>query len=132
MSTRGERNNNPGNVRHVAGTTWKGQRDEQTDTSFVQFTDPVFGIRAIVRILRSYEREGLHTIQSAIDRWAPPNENNSQAYVMAVCEDCDIAPSDVVDFTDIMPKLVRAIIRHENGEVIYSDEQINQGIELAV
>jgi len=131
MNTRGERNNNPGNVRHLAGVTWHGQRDEQTDDAFVQFVDPVFGIRAIVRVLRSYEREGLHTIQSAIDRWAPPNENNSQAYVLAVCEDCDIAPSDVVDFTDIMPKLVKAIIKHENGECIYSDAQINEGITLA-
>ena len=108
-----------------------GQRDQQTDESFVQFADPVFGIRAIVLILKSYEREGLHTIQSAIDRWAPPNENNSQAYVLAVCEDCDIAPSDVVDFAAIMPQLVRAIIKHENGECIYSDGQINEGITLA-
>jgi hypothetical protein len=129
--TRGERNNNPGNVRHVAGTVWQGQAATQTDDAFVQFIDPVFGIRAIVRIMKSYEHEGLQTIQSAIDRWAPPNENNSQAYVLAVCEYCDIAPSDVVDFTNIMPQLVKAIIWHENGECIYSDGQINQGIGLA-
>jgi hypothetical protein len=129
--TRGERNNNPGNVRHVAGVTWQGQAPEQTDSAFVQFSDPVYGIRAIVRIMRSYERQGINTVGEAIDRWAPPNENNSAAYVAAVCKDCNVGPDEPVSLETIMPKLVRAIIQHENGEDIYSDEQLSQGIALA-
>jgi len=129
--TRGERNNNPGNVRHVVGVTWQGQCATQTDDAFVQFTDAVYGIRAISRIMKSYERQGLNTIAEAIDRWAPPNENNSEAYVNDVCTQCGVQPDDHVDFAAIMPQLVKAIIHHENGGNIYSDAQINQGIALA-
>lgn len=129
--TRGERNNDPGNIRHIPGVTWQGQSAMQTDDAFVQFDDPVYGIRAIVRIMRSYEREGLNTIAEVINRWAPPNENNSQAYVQAVCRDCGVGPDDTVSLESIMPRLVRAIIQHENGEVIYTDDQIIEGISLA-
>jgi hypothetical protein len=129
--TRGERNNNPGNVRHVHGVTWEGQSQSQMDDAFVQFDDPVYGIRAIVRIMRSYQKEGLSTIQGIINRWAPPNENNSQAYVAAVCSYCGVTQYDPVDFNTLMPMLVKAIIQHENGEMVYSDDQISKGISLA-
>lgn len=129
--TRGERNNNPGNVRHVPGVVWNGQTPEQRDNAFVQFTDPVYGIRAIVRILRAYENQGIQTLADAIDRWAPPNENNSGAYVEAVCKDCNRNPDQLVSLNSIMPQLVVAIIRHENGENIYTADQITRGIALA-
>jgi hypothetical protein len=128
---RGERNNNPGNIRHVPGVTWVGQSFSQTDPAFVQFTDPVYGIRAIVRIMRSYERQGITTLGEAIDRWAPPNENNSQAYVDDVCQQCGIAAETPVSLESILPQLVKAIIRHEEGEQPYTDQQIQQGIALA-
>ena len=129
--TRGERNNNPGNIRFVRGVTWIGQSTDQTDPQFVQFTDPLYGIRAIARIMRSYKRQGLNTLGDAIDRWAPPNENNSQAYVDDVCMRCDKAADETVDFDDIMTGLVKAIIFHENGEVTYSYDEIKIGIGLA-
>ena len=129
--TRGERNNNPGNVRIVHGVTWLGQSDTQTDEAFVQFTDPTYGIRATVRIVRAYKREGLLTLSEAIDRYAPPNENNSETYVTEVCTQCGLGPDDAVDFDTIMPQLVSAIIRHENGEMIYTPQQIADGIALA-
>ena len=59
--------------------------------AFVQFDDPVYGIRAIARIMKSYEREGINTLAKAIDRWAPPNENNSQAYIDDVCAHTPVA-----------------------------------------
>jgi hypothetical protein len=129
--TRGEMNSNPGNIRHVPGVVWQGQSLTQSDPSFVQFDDPVYGIRAIVRIMRSYEREGIHTVGDAIDRWAPPNENNSSAYVNDVCARCDIGATDPVSLDSIMPQLVSAIIFHENGQDIYTADQVSQGIALA-
>lgn len=131
LNTRGFLNNNPGNIRIVPGTTWEGQSPIQTDGAFVQFTDPVYGIRAIARILMSYARRGINTIQAAINRWAPPNENNSQAYVTAVCASCNLKPLQNVSLTAIMPQLIAAIILHENGEQPYTEDQINQGITLA-
>jgi len=129
--TRGIRNNNPGNIRISATTHWMGQSVNQTDGAFVQFDSAVYGIRAIVRIMRSYQRGGIRTLHDAINRWAPPNENNSAAYVDAVCDDCKVHPYDNVDLETIMPALVKAIIKHENGSQPYSEGQIESAIAIA-
>jgi hypothetical protein len=130
MEPLGIRNNNPGNIRRVAGVKWYGEDDMQVDPAFVQFTNPIYGIRAIARVMKTYEQRGINTLREAIDRWAPPNENNSQAYVEAVCQDCAIGPDDVVSLQTILPQLVKAIIQHENGEQPYTDRQISVGISL--
>lgn len=126
---RGIRNNNPGNIRH--GADWQGQAPHQDDPDFVTFLSPQWGIRAIVRILRSYQAHGLKTIGAAIDRWAPQNENDTGAYIHAVCMDCGLDADTVVSFDNIMMPLVKAIIRHENGVQPYMDDIIQMGIELA-
>lgn len=131
ITARGIRNNNPGNIRRVPGTTWAGESQTQSDPSFVVFSEPQYGIRAIARILRSYQRQGIDTIHEAINRWAPPNENNSVAYVDAVCKECAVGPDDNVKLESILPQLIKAIIRHENGGQPYSDEQIIEGILIA-
>jgi hypothetical protein len=127
---RGIRNFNPGNIRRD-GTPWLGLADDQSDPEFCVFTDPEHGIRAIVKIMRSYKARGLYTIKQAIARWAPPVENDTSAYVDAVCAGCNVFPDTVVDFDEIMPQLVKAIIQHENGQQPYTDQTINAGIALA-
>lgn len=127
--TRGIRNNNPGNIRH--GAQWQGMAPEQTDASFVQFTDAKYGIRAIARILLSYERQGLNTVRGIINRWAPPVENNTDAYVAAVAHDCHLGIDEPMDVQALLGPLVAAIIQHENGSQPYSLETIAQGVALA-
>ena len=51
--TRGQRNNNPLNIRHSADR-WQGARGEQTDKSFVQFESMAYGYRAVWKTLESY------------------------------------------------------------------------------
>lgn len=51
---RGERNNNPGNIRH--GSKWQGLSAEQTDKDFCQFISPEYGIRAIYKLLQTYQK----------------------------------------------------------------------------
>jgi hypothetical protein len=104
---------------------------EQSDPDFVTFTSPVYGIRAIVRIMKTYEERGINTIAEAISHWAPMTENDTPAYIDAVCAECSVTMNQPVDFNTIMPQLVKAIIQHENGEQPYSDDIINQGIALA-
>ena len=125
---RGIRNHNPGNIRH--GADWQGMAEQQTDSAFVQFKSPEWGIRAMVRILRTYESRGLQTVRQIIDRWAPPNENDTESYVQAVAKAVGVMPSELL--TDAhLPALLKAIIAHENGQQPYTDEQIQQGIDLA-
>ena len=85
---RGIRNNNPLNIRRSA-TRWQGAREEQKDKSFVQFKSMAYGYRAAWKILQSYyERfcmEGKpFTVRNIISRWAPPNENDTEAYIINV------------------------------------------------
>lgn len=130
MIPRGIRNFNPGNIRRD-GTPWLGMADEQTDHDFVTFIDPEHGIRAMVKILKRYKSYGIDTIHQAISRWAPSVENDTQAYIDAVCKECSLGPDDPVDLEQIMPMLLKAVIQHENGQMPYTDQTIYAGIALA-
>lgn len=135
--TRGERNNNPGNIREYPhdGVAWKGERATDDDPAFEEFNRPEDGIRALAKILLAYYRKhNLHTVREIINRWAPPNENDTGAYVDAVCKQCTVAPDDPINVENesCLEMLVRGIIHHENGRVIYDDPTIVKGIELAL
>ncbi|CDG21578.1 Protein P5 [Xenorhabdus poinarii G6] len=129
--TRGIRNHNPGNIRH--GDKWQGLSDTQTDKSFCQFVSPEYGIRAMLKILRNYERKyGDNTIRQFISRWAPPNENNTENYIAYVSNAVGVTSSTVIDVenTATMRRLVKAIIQMENGQQPYSDTVITRAFEL--
>ena len=116
----------------MAGVTWEGENPDQSgDDSFVVFLTVEYGIRAIARILTSYAKRGLNTVQGIIARWAPPGDNNTAAYVAAVCLECGVDPTAPIDVQQTLPSLIQGIIVHENGACIYTDAQINQGIALA-
>lgn len=139
--TRGERNNNPGNIER-GKDKWKGlAADQSGDSRFCVFTDPRYGIRAIGRIMLSYShacRPGtdnqIDTVQEIIDKWAPSAENNTAAYVEAVADELGCPAGQMIDVTDqgIMFMLVTAIIRHENGRVIYTNDQLREGVAWAL
>lgn len=131
MAARGIRNNNPGNIRH--GDKWQGLSAEQTDSEFCVFSRPEYGIRALCRVLRTYQRKhGLRDVQSIINRFAPSIENDTDSYIKSVCLKLDVNPETPIDLdeTGIMLNLLKAIIRHENGEQPYTDKQLLNGIKL--
>lgn len=86
--TRGQRNNNPLNIRHSTDR-WQGARISQTDKSFVQFTSMAYGYRAAWKVLDTYctcfkkERKAFN-VRNIIGRWAPPTENDTEAYIRSV------------------------------------------------
>ena len=138
---RGIRNNNPGNIEW--GDPWQGlvPQGRRTDSRFAQFTSPAWGIRALARTLITYyDRHGIRTIQQAINRWAPPVENNTDAYVRAVAREVGVDGNQQINFQDykILRPMVEAIIRHENGagplktaNTWYDAETIEEGLRLA-
>ena len=129
MNSRGLRNCNPLNIRRVAGTTWKVQRDEQTDNAFVQFESIEWGIRAAFVLLRTYSTKyHANCIRDIISRWAPPTENDTERYIRNVCFWSGLGGLQRLTEQD-WPKLVRAMARQECGEVL-SEETINRGFEL--
>lgn len=127
--TRGERNNNPGNIREYAfdGVHWKGERATDDDPEFEEFDAPQDGLRALARVLLTYQRKHhLRTIGEIIERWAPGSENDTAAYVADCAERCGIGEAELIDLERIqnLTPLVKSIIWHENGRCIYSDNAI--------
>jgi hypothetical protein len=131
---RGVRLNNPGNVRK-SNTRWQGKTAGK-DTDFETFDSPEHGIRALTRILLTYYRmHELRTVKEIIERWAPPNENNTGAYIASVARYCGVSPAQVIDLESdeiILRRMVTAIIRHENGCMPYKDTTIVAGIDMAL
>ena len=130
---RGIRNNNPGNIRW--GENWLGlkQDGKQQDPSFCVFTNVVYGIRALAKILINYKKlYGLKTIRSIISRYAPPNENQTQAYIQSVSKQIGRYPDEPIDIEErgILTVFIKAIVRIENGIQPYKDETIQKGIDL--
>lgn len=130
--TRGIRNNNPGNIRLSKGTVWQGQvpPSEQTDTAFVQFTDALYGIRAMARILRNYFARGVSSVRAIVSTWAPSNENDTESYIAAVSNALGVSPETTLS-TNQLPQLIAAIIKHENGKQPYPADVINRGISMS-
>lgn len=141
MTSRGIRNHNPGNIDRQPGVKWQGQADDQSsDPRFVVFKTAPWGIRAIARVLITYQtarlaRDGsrIDTIREIIDRWAPRVENNTDAYAAHVAKLTGIGADDPVDVSDYgtMFAIVTAIITHENGCQPYSHAEIEAGLFLA-
>lgn len=136
---RGIRNYNPGNIERNA-TRWQGMATDQSgDARFVVFSHPVWGIRALARTLITYQdKHGLRTVRGIIERWAPPVENPTRAYAASVASRMGVALEQRIDVYDhpTMLALVRAIIRHENGNgplqgEWYGEALLNDGLALA-
>lgn len=129
---RGVRNNNPGNLENN-GINWQGLSDSQTDSRFYQFVNPVWGIRALARVLKNYrETHGLTTPREIIQRWAPAFENDTESYSRAVASAVGVDPdSPIPNDRASRLALVKAIIKHENGVQPYPDDLINEGIQRA-
>lgn len=85
MANLGIINNNPLNIRYSPSTKWKGQAG--ANKGFCVFTDMIYGYRAAIVLLCNYQRKGYDTIRKIITRWAPPSENNTEAYISAVLAD---------------------------------------------
>lgn len=129
---RGIRNHNPGNIR-IGSTVWLGQvpKYKQTDKSFVQFETPYYGIRALAKILKNYQRKhGLRTVEEMIRRYAPPVENSTDHYVEFVESKVGYG-IDMVNLPEAC-KMVKAIILYENGTVPYSDIDIENAVRHGI
>lgn len=130
--TRGERNNNPGNI-VKSDIFWRGEVPGN-DNRFESFASPDEGIRAIGVIMQNYQRKyGLNTVRGLINRYAPPVENDTNSYVNAVAGSLGVSPDAALNLSDpaILLRLVKAIIKHENGRVIYADADIASALGYA-
>lgn len=113
---RGYNNFNPGNIRR-SDVVYKGEC-QSSDYSFKQFTSMAYGFRALFVLLHTYAvRYHLNTLQSMLNRYAPPVENDTTSYVAFVSgrtRIADISTIDTLNAKQMIP-IATAIARMENG-----------------
>lgn len=133
---RGIRNKNPGNIIRT-NDVWIGQKATQSDAKYVQFDAPVYGFRAMKRLLDSYQRLGINSIEGIVRRWSNDiSEQDKRSYISSVVQRTKVGASEVYPF-DNREKLIDlmiAIHTHENGaqyQDYYSRDLISDAIGRA-
>jgi hypothetical protein len=143
---RGIRNNNPGNIEFDPRNDWQGQAGLEQGVAhprFARFDSAESGIRALARLLINYRSKegqpdvggpGIDTVREIISRWAPGNENDTEAYIRAVARAVGVGDHEPVDIRDpqTLTGMVTAIITHENASNPYSPATVAEGIRRAM
>lgn len=134
--------NNPGNVVNNERNQWVGMWRLQKDEKFPHFKAPVYGLRAMMKTLLTYQdRHDLNTISKIIHRWAPPRENNTSKYIHNVSMDSGFAPDAPIDLHSVytLIELSKAIVIQENGAghgklpiFWYEDNVYREAAEMAL
>jgi uncharacterized membrane protein YgcG len=84
------RDNNPGNIE--AGSFANSHGAIGTDGRFAIFPDPGTGMQALVSLLSSGSYQEL-TMEQAMERYAPPDENDTDAYTSFIADTVGVDPS---------------------------------------
>ena len=110
MTPRNIRNNNPLNIRR-SKDKWQGLDAKQSDSSFFKFESMEMGWRAAFVILTKtyYHKYRLFTIRKIISRWAPPAENDTEAYVKRVSDLTGIDPDEPLGIPSLYPSRWMAV-----------------------
>lgn len=133
---RGIKTRNPGNIR-ISETHWHGKLTPSIDPDFETFDKMVNGIRAIGKILLTYQSAyDLRTIREFITHWAPPSDDNpTDAYITNVADRSGFDPDAKLDMHRASDQagVITGIIDQENGGLWgITPDQISAGVNLAL
>nr|DAU86743.1 MAG TPA: virion protein [Caudoviricetes sp.] len=133
LNTSGYKGCNPLNVR-ASSDKWRGSIG-QSDNGYVIFSTPMDGIRAAATVIKNYgTKYGINTVRDIVSRYAPASENPTDDYIANVCKGTGYQPDEKLDTKnpEVLKKLVTAMMRQEIGDVPYSEETINEGVQRAL
>lgn len=103
-TSRCRRNHNPGNIR--TGTFTKKHGAIGSDGSFAIFRNDQDGFNALSELLEAnYSGD---TIQEAINRYAPPIENQTNIYIQDVCTWTGLNSTTILTATLLNPPILGA------------------------
>ena len=127
------KNYNPLNIRKT-NIDWVGKTGN--NAGFETFSSPEYGYRAAAKNLYTYnERDGLNTTRELISKWAPNNENNTEAYVQKVAKDLGVDPDanlgNLKDNPALTKNLMKSMTEHEGPQNNFTDAHVENGIALA-
>ena len=112
--SRAWRNNNPGNLED--GKFARDNGAIGTDGRFAIFPDAATGFNAMAGLLATNAYQNL-TIEGAINRYAPPNENNVENYLKSIELQTGFPRSTPMNnlSKDNLLKLAKAMTKHEGN-----------------
>ena len=109
----------------------------QNDRAFVQFKSLEYGWRAAFYLLTLtyYHKYRLYTIRGIIRKWAPPSENQTEAYIANVSRLTGIDPDEPIGIPSDKPSrwmaVGMAMAIQENGTESLDYFAMLRGWELA-
>lgn len=92
--SRPQRNLNPGDIE--AGRFAQAHGAVGSDGRFAKFPTADAGFAAMKALFQAQSYKGL-TVAQALNRWAPPVENQTNSYIKNVCDWVGCKPDDVID-----------------------------------
>ncbi|WP_342620843.1 hypothetical protein [Rhodoferax sp. GW822-FHT02A01] len=97
------RNNNPGALMPGGKLAQFGSMDQ--------------GLAALDNNLKNYGMKGVNTLAGVITKWAPPNENDTAAYISDVSKRLGIDPNQPINLSNpaVRQAIGTGIMFHENG-----------------
>lgn len=127
------KSNNPGNIRTSANNDWQGKSTPQ-GAQFEAFDTPENGIRAMGVLLGNYAKQGTNTLRGIVGKWAPPNENQTDALAVNAARRTGLDLDQPLDLNDpaIRSKVVNALIQQEQGGMPYSPGQVQAGVDASL
>lgn len=133
------RQNNPLNIRPTESHKQKWQGELASDTGYARFSTVPHGIRAAMYLLRIsyFQRRGLTTVKSIIERWAPYGDNHPSSvvnYIKHVANDLGVLPEEPLHINTNDKQLVdmvKSMGEFEGGhELPYDDIEYTKALEL--
>jgi len=124
---RGIRNNNPGNLMEWGNMPRKD--------GYAVFPTPEAGLTAAIKNLQAQQnKHGLNTIEGIVKKWAPPNENNTEAYIADVEKQTGFGRNQALNLSDrkTVAPLISSIIKHEGNGAAYSKEMVDDAVTKVV
>jgi hypothetical protein len=113
--------NNPFNLRDY-NQNWEGQTG--ATEGFVDYEDERSGVRAADKLLENYGKQGVATIRDIVSKFAPANENDTEAYINFVSEQTGIPSEQPIDMGNAADrrKVLAAMGQMESGYKTDADE----------
>jgi len=128
--TKPQRTNNPFSLIQKNPDKWRGLVKSDSK-GFLIFDTVINGVRAgFINLFNRYYLRGLDTVDQIIPVYAPPFENDTEAYIRNVCTWTGFKPDQILTPIDFLT-LGKAIIRMEAGKMWVSEKELSTGFLLA-
>jgi hypothetical protein len=102
----------------AGGVRWQGEIEPDTVNNFSRFQDVGYGIRAMITdITGDIVNDGKNTLRKLVTAYAPPGENNTNAYIATVANLTGLQPDQVIPVSEYwIRKIITAKIAVELGQ----------------